>query len=350
MNFGRAPLAAAAFASVALVGNSAQAATSGSTRAAALLERAYHSTTVTAYSGVQYVTAWGDDGVSSLVIEIAHEPHIGSYVQVASTATAPEARGFDPDSGVTPTATPTIPGLAAEPLLLLKQHYDLRLAPDDLVAGRPAEVVQAWRNDGTLAASFWLDVATGLVLRRELFDTAGRLVRASAYVSIRIGQPVQLPPVAKELSPQPAGQTLTPVAQAQLRRAKWHIASKLPGGLTLYDARSWVDSGRRVVHLSYSDGLSTISLFEQRGHLSMGPMRGWHRQRVHGGTVYAKGTEPEQLVWSAHGVVYTLVGDAPEDVMQAALLQLPRSHDEDNGFLARIGRGLKRIGSWLNPF
>ena len=350
MNFGRAPLAVAAFAGVALVGNSAHAATPDATRAAALLERAYHATTATAYSGVQYVTAWGDDGASSLVIDIAHEPHVGSYVQVASTVTAPEARVFEPDSGGAQGASTTVPGLPAEPLLLLKQHYDLRLAPNDVVAGRPVQVVQAWRSDGTLAASFWLDVATSLVLRRELFDKTGRLVRASAYVAIRIGQPAQPPSFVQELVRRPAGQPLGPAAQAQLQRAKWHIVKMLPGGLTLYDARSWVDAGHRVVHLSYSDGLSTLSLFEQRGHLSTSKMHGWHQQHVRGATVYAKGTEPEQLVWSAHGVVYTLVGDAPEDVLQSALVHLPLGHDADNGFIARIGRGLKRIGSWLNPF
>ena len=44
----------------------------------------------------------------------------------------------------------------------------------------------------------------------------------------------------------------------------------MPSGLTLFDARQSSTAGGRVVDLAYSDGLSVVSLFVQRGRLPAG--------------------------------------------------------------------------------
>ena len=53
---------------------------------------------------------------------------------------------------------------------LLEAHYIVAYAGPGSADNRPAQVVEAWRDDGSLAARFWLDDATKLPLEREVFD------------------------------------------------------------------------------------------------------------------------------------------------------------------------------------
>jgi sigma-E factor negative regulatory protein RseB len=105
-----------------------------------------------------------------------------------------------------------------------------------------------------------------------------------------------------------------------------------------------------VVDASYSDGLSVISVFMQHGELS-GTLPGWQAEQIGGLPVYS--TVPGQLAdeglaWSAHGVVFTIIANAPPEAITEVVAQLP--HERQAGFWTRVGRGLKRIGSWFDPF
>jgi hypothetical protein len=48
--------------------------------------------------------------------------------------------------------------------------------------------------------------------------------------------------------------------------------------------------------------------------------------------------------------VFTLLSDAPPETVGAAVRVLPHEKAPRRGLLARLGRGLARVGSWLNPF
>jgi sigma-E factor negative regulatory protein RseB len=183
------------------------------------------------------------------------------------------------------------------------------------------------------------------LLRRETFDRAGRLVRSSAFTSVTVGP--QAPDVV------PAGSStdqLDPTAIAAMRRAGWHIPAALAGDLELYDARMRTHDGDRVLHLSYSDGLMTLSLFVQRGRLGTTKLAGFTRQQVSGAPVWVRPTTPERVVWGGGGRVFTLLSDAPSETVRAAVVVLPHEKAPKSGLLARLGRGLARLGSWLNPF
>jgi sigma-E factor negative regulatory protein RseB len=88
----------------------------------------------------------------------------------------------------------------------------------------------------------------------------------------------------------------------------------------------------------------------QRGELS-GALPGWHRVNVHGVPVYStkSGDLDEQgLAWSAGGFVYTVIADAPPQAVSLVIAELP--HAPDAGFWQRVARGIRRIGSWFDPF
>ena len=52
--------------------------------------------------------------------------------------------------------------------------------------------------------------------------------------------------------------------------------------------------------------------------------------------------------------MYTVIADAPQQTITKVVAQLPHDHRTGlyvvNGVWGRVGRGLKRIASWFNPF
>lgn len=310
-------------------------AAAGEARALELLTAASRAARTRTYSGTQYVSTWRASAASSSVADIRHSPAEGSNVTVRPTA------GSALDASVTPT-TDLDPRLVR----LLADHYVLAVAATASCVGRPTHVVEArWPGRGTVAGRFWIDDASALVLRRETFDRSGGLLRSSAFAALTVG------PAGVVLSP--AGLTdaqLDDVEINRLRRQGWQVPPALADGLELFDARMRLHDGQRVLHLSYSDGLSTLSLFTQRGRLGAAKLTGFSKQKVGRAAVWVRPSSPERVVWGGGGRVFTLLSDAPPDTVRAAVTGLPHDRAAREGLLARLGRGLARLASWLNPF
>jgi sigma-E factor negative regulatory protein RseB len=130
----------------------------------------------------------------------------------------------------------------------------------------------------------------------------------------------------------------------------------LPDGFDLVDARvhgtASASASERtppmVLQLAYTDGISVVSLFEQRGRLDAGSLTAWDRQRRAEGVVYTDRGTPRRMVWSAKGSVYTLVSDDP-GVVDAVMTALPPPSSPP-GVQERLRHGLGRLLSWVNPF
>src|SRR6185369_17476659 len=75
-------------------------------------------------------------------------------------------------------------GVTAPLLQLLEQHYVVAYAGVGSADNRTAQVVEAWRVDGSIAARFWLDDATKLPLEREVFDTAAHVIGQDVFIDI----------------------------------------------------------------------------------------------------------------------------------------------------------------------
>jgi sigma-E factor negative regulatory protein RseB len=312
-------------------------------RALQLLGSAAQAARVRTYSGTQYVSTWHPGAASSHVADVQHQPGVGSVVTVHPTAGDPGT-----DSGSSDTALTVSSDLDARLLGLLADHYDLAVAGADTCTGRSTRIVEARRagvtGDGAVAGRFWVDDQTTLVLRREVFDRAGRLVRSSAFASLSVS-----PLVAKVPEAPPAQVDAATVDD--LRRDGWRVPMSLPGGLDLFDARVRTHEGPDVLHLSYSDGLSTLSLFAQRGRLGKRPMSGFAQQKVAGAPVWVRSSvSPQRVVWGGGGRVFTLLTDAPPDSVRDVVKALPHDRAPRHGLLARLSRGLSRLASWINPF
>ncbi len=329
-------------------------------RALELLRRSAEAASVTAYSGVQFVSTWGVGATaSSAVVQIAHVPGVGSLVRsddspVTSTS-AVFAREADNDGDIDAGEVGSYFQLLDGPVSILSAHFGCTLAGTATVAGRPTDVVEVHRVSGTVAGRFWIDTASALLLRREVYDTTGHLTSATAFVTVSLdspAMPTQLPPALPARWDTPLGDAdLT-----ALRAAGWQLPAALPFSLTMYDARATTSAGTTpaslspdaVVHVSYSDGLSTVSVFEQRGHLDPASVRGWQKVDWGGHDVYLRDTLPLQVVWGSAGMVYTVVADAPAEAARAVVESFP--HTRSPSTVQRIRGGLQRVGEWLNPF
>lgn len=306
---------------------------SGERQALELLDTAARAAVTRTYRGTQYVSAWRPDRSTSSVADIRHTPAGGSVVELRPTAGDEQAVAATTE-------------LDVRMLRLLADNYTLEVVDAGQCAGRTADVVEARDAQGLVAGRFWVDRDSALVLRREVFDHGGQLIRSSAFASLTVDAAAG--PDAEDAVP--AGGRLTEAELDRLRTDGWRIPANLPGSLSLYDARVRTHDAKNVLHLAYSDGLSSLSLFAQRGRLGSRPMDGFAQRRLGGAAVWMTSSSPQRVVWGGSGQVFTLLSDAPVEAVTAAVKALPHDKAPSTGVLARIGRGLARLASWLNPF
>jgi sigma-E factor negative regulatory protein RseB len=308
-----------------------------------LLREAAAAGVATSYQGVQIVAWWGPHGASTSVVQVWHERDRSILAQVTDmgsvrSAAAPETAAAgeqDPDG---------ILGLSQQLLVLMRRNYEVVYAGRGLADNRQAQIVDLRRPGGSLAARYWLDTATKLPLRRETFDSRARMISEDAFINLRIGDSgLRGMPVADV---RPWSARLDPAQIARLRAQGWPVPRLLPGNLMLVAAHQ-TTAGGPVIDLDYSDGLSLVSIFLQRGQLP-GALPGWEEIKFRGGAVYSTDPDWRSLAWSAHGFVYTVIAEAPAATIDQVVDALP--HDAGPGFWGRIGRGMRRLGSWANPF
>lgn len=311
-----------------------------STRALVLLASAAEAARLRTWTGVQHVVSVRDGQPSLSMLQVTHRAGRGSAVQDLSGSLGSSQL----------TADAVDPGL----LSLLVAHYDLVVSGTGACAGHSSIVVEARRPGQTgpraVAARFWVARESGLVLRRDLIDRTGSVVRSAAYVRIDTAVPERPALRLVDHSLSASGTTLDISALLELKEAGWPVSFTLPGGLDLFEARWHGDGDGEVLQTSYSDGLSTTSLFLQRGVPAATPSG--TARRVGTGTAWVSAGTPERVVWSGGGYTWTLVSDAPTGVVDDAVLALPHlapspPHD---GVAGRVWRGMSRVGGWLNPF
>jgi sigma-E factor negative regulatory protein RseB len=306
-----------------------------------LLSQAARACQTTTYQGVEVFGA----GQDTSVVNVWHVP--GGITLARAVSAAPPWSGVAPHI-VTPGSYlgdqalvgSVMLGMSPRLVALLRNNYRLTAVGWGQVAGRAAREVTVIRPDGKLAAEFWLDKITTLPLRRETFDGRGHIVSDVTFAQLTVGSAAMARPAAT------APRRWVAARPARLRAEGWPLPGPLPDGLALLGAREDDTATGRVVDLDYSDGLSLVSVFLQRGHLKS-QLIGWSRMALGGSPVYADEADGQSFVWSAHGYVYTLVAAAPAQTVAQVVAALP--HDGSPGLLARMRQGLHRLMSWLTP-
>ncbi len=204
------------------------------------------------------------------------------------------------------------------------------------------------RDDGVRAETLHVDERTGLIVRRETRDADGRPVRVVAFTDLDVDPGTGL------IAPPPDGEgderlAVTPVARRALLERGVPAVSELPGGYELLDVSEVDADDLPTVHLIYSDGLYTLSLYVQEGRLAPSATAVADELALPGGGVVWRwpGSEPRRVVWTGEGRTFTAITDAPTGDLLAAVAGLP--NDPAPSTLRRLARGLSRVGERLLP-
>jgi sigma-E factor negative regulatory protein RseB len=321
--------------------------------AAHLLTQAAQAAVLTSYQGEEIISHWGTaNGGSVLVSDIWHASGGQTITRTltAGTASSSEPYVSSDTDGQWPEG---VLGVTTQLVRLLETRYVVVYAGAGSADNRTAQIVEAWRGNGSLAARFWLDDATKLPLERQVFDTAAHVISEDVFINVRFSK---LAPAAAPAGPpaggpsDPQGPWTDPLPAAQLlvlRAGGWLVPPELPGGLSLFTGAQTQTNTGTVLDLGYSDGLSVVSLFEQRGNLAA-KLAGWQKITVAGHEIYAAEPDQRSLTWASRGMVYTVMADAPAQTVDNVIGVLP--HDKPPGFWKRMSRGFSRLASWVNPF
>jgi sigma-E factor negative regulatory protein RseB len=319
-----------------------------------LLEEAVQAGSNVSYQGVEMVSSMGVTGNSTMVANVWHRSGGDTLVQSASdgtvpsdgTAASPGTRASTEPASVSDDTDSQAPegvlGLTGQLVGLIGGNYDLAYAGPSSADNRPALMVEAVREDGSLAARFWLDSATKLPLRREVFDSSAHLIGEDVFIDLTVGSAAAEPATTST-----AVQQLTAVDVTKMQARGWPVPGQLPGKLALFEAGETSTSSGTVLDLGYSDGLFVVSIFVQRGALAP-KLTGYQKITLDGRNVYAGQPDQRSVTWAGSGFVFTVMADAPSATLDKAVDALP--YDTPPGFWGRLSNGFTRLGRLVNPF
>jgi hypothetical protein len=236
-----------------------------------------------------------------------------------------------------PASRSTVP--QQEVFAVLSDAYTFASRGGAVVAGRRATVVSALR-DGRPVKRWWVDDASGVLLWQESYDPNGIAVVSTGFTTVDVGAPFGL---LSGVPPQTVAAGLTTTAAAGgingLRNAGWSCAPQL-AGLSLLELSTDSAASPRVVHLVYGDGLSTLSVLQQRGLLSEpvanavwdGTLRAWRHE---GAVTWA--------TWQSGDTVFTVTTDGSATLLADAVASLPRDKPVPTTTLGRVRDGWSKI-------
>lgn len=147
--------------------------------------------------------------------------------------------------------------LPAQPASLLA-FYEAKLGGSERVAGRACQaVILEPRDDYRHAYNLWLDKRTGLPLKLQVVNERGGIVSMFVFSEIQIGKAPDLELFQNDL----AGKRIQKASYDGVAEIPWSVAP--PPGFEKVQAAVRPLHGRKspVTHLTFSDGLSVLSLF-----------------------------------------------------------------------------------------
>jgi anti-sigma factor RsiW len=298
--------------------------------ALAVLRRAATSAAQISYRGSQVFQVLSDGQLLSAQLTV--ETRLGNGREVAVYDAS--GRMLSSIAAGTPSRV-----VDSDELSLLADNYLLGASRGAEVAGRSATVVSAYRPSGQTAARWWVDDDSGLLLWHATYDTSGRTTISAGFTSVQVGQPDTVGHASVGATVPLTNTSLTLASTGSLVTRGWLCPDDL-AGLSLVRLRTDSADDPTVVHLAYSDGVSSVSVFEQHGTLAHAPSgAGWDADLK----AYVRGGAAKVATWQSGTTVYTVVTDGSPDLLDSTIAALPHEVTPPRTTIDRVRAGWSRI-------
>lgn len=317
-----------------------------------VLERAVEASQGSTYEGRLVIVGFGRDGPNLAEVDIAQGSSGGLRVGRAEAwmvgRQADDSFYWEPQAG-------TLLRLGNVDrrefsIEALTQKYEVTTGgTTDLRTGPALLLSISERESEHVRERLYVDEATGLVVRRDTFRAGGDPSRVVAFTELKVTELSISAPDGVDATTRGAYREVSDEGLATLGDTGWSVPEQVPGNYTLRRGYALPESDGSSLHLVYSDGLYTLSVYQQFGRVDPDAL-GDAASVIDGGThVYRwPGSEPERMVWTGDEKTFTAISDAPYDQVMAAVQGFP--NDVPGGVVERMQRGVTRVARWLWPF
>jgi negative regulator of sigma E activity len=284
------------------------------------------------YVGQLQTIRWGERSASATIQRVEHL----APASTRRTFLAPEALygEYDITLGTTTTKidpkqrrvmiseNPASDNLITQSTSIALLAANYRAVPGQLesVAGRPATSVSlVSRYTGERMMRIWIDSETKVVLAKEAYHPDGSLSWRSRFDEIRFTNEIPSGVFSASI---PAGfvevegrrfADMSDDLERTMNEAGFKAVNprRLPEGFRMIGAENSTFRGLRNLHLLYSDGIRTLSLFENNAD-SEPDFGGVKPSLTHfegHDAWYVKDGPTTLLTWHEHGLAFALIGD-----------------------------------------
>ena len=198
---------------------------------------------------------------------------------------------------------PGLHPILPENLDKLGNYYTIHQLGDDRIAGRSTSVLNLKPKDAyRYGYRYWLDSDTGVLLKCDLLDENNEIVEQMMYTSFN--KDVTAPESAFNL-PELKGYTrqMLDKSRGQPVDTGWRVTN-MPQGFMLTQSTVRNDGNSESLHLMFSDGLASVSVFIEpaqssahrlAGVSSMGALNAYGKQ-LDGDQITVMGEVPQATV------------------------------------------------------
>jgi negative regulator of sigma E activity len=205
-------------------------------------------------------------------------------------------------------------------IALLAANYRALVGPVEIVAARPATTISLVnRYTGERVMRLWIDNDTKIVLAKEAYHQDGSLAWRSRFDEIRFTGEIPsgvfsatIPPGFQEVEGRRFADVTDDLART-LGDAGFKAVNPryLPDGFHMIGAENSNFNGMRNLHLLYSDGIRSLSLFENNTNAEpdFGGVKPSITHFEGHDAEYVKDGPTTLLTWREHGLAFALIGD-----------------------------------------
>lgn len=217
------------------------------------------------------------------------------------------------------------PQLLAAPDSAIAQHYSVRLAGTERVAGHEAEVVVLLPRDQLrFGYRIWNEKKSGLVVKLQTLDTDGKVIEQAAFSELQLNAPVSMAKLTQMMNNTDGYRIERPEVEKTTAMAEgWALRNPVPGfkSMSCHKRPAGTQDAAasdKILQWVFSDGLASVSLFvegfDRRRHLTEGVS-----------AIGATHTLTRKLADKSGDWWLTVVGEVPVQALQAFAQGLERS-------------------------